>query len=68
MRTGPVVSLGRCDVLHACQALRSACEERDTRISDLEVQALRNTATIKMLSSALEVPYMSTNLAKLHRV
>lgn len=38
-------------------ALRSACEERDSRISDLEVQALRNTATLKMLSSALEVAY-----------
>ena len=37
------------------QALRAACEERDSRISDLEVQALRNTSTLKMLSSALEV-------------
>ncbi|CAM9194225.1 unnamed protein product, partial [Hapterophycus canaliculatus] len=36
-------------------ALRAACEERDSRISDLEVQALRNTSTLKMLSSALEV-------------
>ncbi|CAM9112939.1 unnamed protein product [Scytosiphon promiscuus] len=38
-------------------ALRAACEERDSRISDLEVQALRNTSTLKMLSSALEVAY-----------
>lgn len=38
-----------------CQSLRTACEERDSRISALEVQALRNTATLKMLSSALEV-------------
>ncbi len=37
------------------QALRAACDERDSRISDLEVQALRNTSTLKMLSSALEV-------------
>lgn len=41
--------------LCALQALRAACEERDSRISDLEVQALRNTSTLKMLSSALEV-------------
>lgn len=39
----------------ALQALRTACDERDNRISDLEVQALRNTSTLKMLSSALEV-------------
>eukprot|EP00752_Nemacystus_decipiens_P005914 g5345.t2 len=38
-------------------ALRTACNERDSRISDLEVQALRNTSTLKMLSSALEVAY-----------
>eukprot|EP00903_Cladosiphon_okamuranus_P011376 g10722.t1 len=38
-------------------ALRAACEERESRISELEVQALRNTSTLKMLSSALEVAY-----------
>ncbi|CAM9304611.1 unnamed protein product, partial [Ectocarpus fasciculatus] len=38
-------------------ALRAACDERDSRISELEVQALRNTSTLKMLSSALEVAY-----------
>lgn len=50
-----VVDVSRWRVVYLSQALRAACEERDNRISDLEVQALRNTSTLKMLSSALEV-------------
>lgn len=50
------VAQNACYSCHS-QALRASCEERDSRISDLEVQALRNTSTLKMLSSALEVSF-----------
>eukprot|EP00904_Undaria_pinnatifida_P008713 jgi/Undpi1/4972/HiC_scaffold_19.g08324.m1 len=45
------------DMKDQVEALRAACSERDNRISDLEVQALRNTSALKMLSSALDVAY-----------
>ncbi|CAM9189689.1 unnamed protein product [Discosporangium mesarthrocarpum] len=39
------------------QALKAEALERDSKIAEMELQMLRNSSTLKMLSSALEVAY-----------